>query len=59
MPLVAIVLLVTYVLFRWINHKRKHEGVMTPLSKEFDHPIPDVEECVEEDEHEHDAKEKA
>ncbi len=58
MPLVAVVLLVAYVLFRWINHKRKHEGVMTPLSKEFDHPIPDVGECVDEDESEHDAKEK-
>ncbi len=42
MPLVAIVLLVSYVLFRWLNHKRKHEGVMTPLSKERDHPMPDM-----------------
>jgi hypothetical protein len=40
LPLVAIGLLVSYILFRWINHKRRHEGVMTPLSKELDHPMP-------------------
>ncbi len=42
MPAVAIVLLVAYILFRWLNHRRKHEGVMTPLSKEMDHPMPDM-----------------
>lgn len=40
LPFVAIGLVVSYILFRWINHKRRHEGVMTPLSKELDHPMP-------------------
>ena len=40
MPLVTISLLAAYVLFRWINHRRRHEGVMTPLTKELDHPMP-------------------
>ena len=40
LPFVAIGILVSYILFRWINHKRRHEGVMTPLSKELDHPMP-------------------
>ncbi len=40
LPFVAIGILLSYVLFRWINHKRRHEGVMTPLSKELDHPMP-------------------
>lgn len=40
LPFVAIAILVSYILFRWINHKRRHEGVMTPLSKELDHPMP-------------------
>lgn len=40
LPFVAIGLVLAYILFRWINHKRRHEGVMTPLSKELDHPMP-------------------
>jgi len=40
MPLVTITLLAAYILFRWINHRRKQEGVMTPLTKERDHPMP-------------------
>lgn len=42
LPVGAVALLVAYILFRWINHKRKHEGVMTPLSPELDHPMPDM-----------------
>jgi len=40
LPIGAVTLLAAYILFRWINHRRKHEGVMTPLSKERDHPMP-------------------
>ncbi|MAW78645.1 MAG: hypothetical protein CMI63_00255 [Parvularcula sp.] len=40
LPVGAVVLLAAYILFRWLNHRRKHEGVMTPLSKELDHPMP-------------------
>jgi membrane protein DedA with SNARE-associated domain len=40
LPFAAIGLVLAYILFRWINHKRRHEGVMTPLSKELDHPMP-------------------
>ena len=42
LPAVAIALLVTYILFRWFNHRRKREGVMTPLTDELDHPMPDM-----------------
>lgn len=40
LPLIAIGLLVLYVCYRWLNHVSKHEGPMTPLTKEFDHPMP-------------------
>ena len=40
LPFAAIAIVISYILFRWINHRRKHEGVMTPLSKELDHPMP-------------------
>lgn len=53
LPLVAIVLLAAYIVYRWLNHVAKHEGPMTPLSKEFDHPIPDVEKTREEDKQKH------
>ncbi|MFQ5563007.1 MAG: DedA family protein [Parvularculaceae bacterium] len=40
LPVIAVVLLAAYIVFRWFNHVNKHEGPMTPLSKEFDHPLP-------------------
>ena len=42
LPVAAVTLLVGYVVFRWLNHVAKHEGPMTPLTKEFDHPMPDM-----------------
>lgn len=42
LPAIAIGLLVLYITYRWLNHVKKHEGPMTPLSKEFDHPMPDM-----------------
>ncbi len=42
LPIGAVVILVGYILFRWLNHVAKHEGPMTPLTKEFDHPMPDM-----------------
>ncbi len=42
LPIGAVVLLVGYILFRWLNHVAKHEGPMTPMTKEFDHPMPDM-----------------
>ncbi|PQA86143.1 hypothetical protein CW354_17435 [Marinicaulis flavus] len=42
LPIGAVVLLVAYIVFRWLNHVRRHEGPMTPLTKEFDHPMPDM-----------------
>jgi len=49
LPVIAVAGLAIYVCIRWFNHANRHEGPMTPLSKEFDHEIPDVEHCVEED----------
>lgn len=42
LPFITIGLLVVYVVYRWLNHVKKHEGPMTPLTKEFDHPMPDM-----------------
>lgn len=42
LPVIAVTLLAAYVTFRWFNHVNKHEGPMTPLTKEFDHPLPDM-----------------
>ena len=46
LPVIAIVGLVIYVGVRWINHVNKHEGPMTPLTKEFD-PIQGSDEKEE------------
>lgn len=42
LPAIAVVCLAIYILVRWFNHTAKHEGPMTPLTKEFDHPMPDM-----------------
>lgn len=42
LPVIAVVVLAVYIVVRWLNHVNKHEGPMTPLSKEFDHPMPDM-----------------
>ncbi len=42
LPAVAVVLLAAYIVFRWFNHTKKHEGPMTPLTSELDHPMPDM-----------------
>lgn len=40
LPVIAVVCLAVYVCVRWFNHVNKHEGPMTPLTSEFDHPMP-------------------
>lgn len=40
LPIGAVILLVGYIAFRWFNHVDKHEGPMTPLTDDFDHPMP-------------------
>lgn len=42
LPVTAVVLLASYVLYRWLNHVARHEGPMTPMTKEFDHPMPEM-----------------
>ncbi len=42
LPAIAVVSLAVYVMIRWFNHVNKHEGPMTPLTKEFDHPMQDM-----------------
>jgi len=42
LPAIAVVALVGYIVFRWLNHTKKHEGPMTPLTAEFDHPMSDM-----------------
>ena len=37
LPIIAIVCLAIYICVRWFNHVNRHEGPMTPMSKEFDH----------------------
>ena len=42
LPVIAVVCLAVYICVRWFNHVNKHEGPMTPLTREFDHPMPDM-----------------
>ncbi|MBT8470992.1 MAG: hypothetical protein HKN14_10855 [Marinicaulis sp.] len=50
LPIASISILASYICVRWFNHVNRHEGPMTPMSKEFDHAVPDIEDCMEEDE---------
>ena len=40
LPAIAVGLLVGYVLFRWMTHRKCQHGPMTPLTEERDHPLP-------------------
>lgn len=42
LPVIALFFLAIYVFVRWLNHVNKHEGPMTPLTKAFDHPMPEM-----------------
>lgn len=42
LPVIAIALIGGYALMRWLRHRRKNLGPLTPISKEFDHPMPDM-----------------
>ncbi|MHA7873035.1 MAG: DedA family protein, partial [Hyphococcus sp.] len=42
LPVIAVVCLAIYICVRWFNHVNKHEGPMTPMTKEFDHPMPEM-----------------
>ncbi len=42
LPVIAVALLFTYVVFRWITHRNNKHGPMTPLSEEPDHPMADM-----------------
>ncbi|MEM9014406.1 MAG: VTT domain-containing protein [Pseudomonadota bacterium] len=42
LPVIAVTFLAFYIGFRWWNHRRNRTGPMTPMSDEFDHPMPDM-----------------
>jgi membrane protein DedA with SNARE-associated domain len=40
LPAIAVTLLVAYVIYRWLTHRKGQHGPMTPLTEERDHPLP-------------------
>ncbi|MEQ8282091.1 MAG: VTT domain-containing protein [Amphiplicatus sp.] len=42
LPAIAITLIACYIFYRWLKHRGNRLGPMTPLSEEFDHPMPDM-----------------
>ncbi|NWG70687.1 MAG: VTT domain-containing protein [Parvularculaceae bacterium] len=39
LPAIAVCLLVSYILFRWLTHRKGQHGPMTPLTEERDRPL--------------------
>ena len=39
LPAIAVALLVSYVTFRWLTHRKGQHGPMTPLTEERDRPL--------------------
>ncbi|MEM8770879.1 MAG: hypothetical protein AAGD92_04420 [Pseudomonadota bacterium] len=50
LPVGAIAILIVYVCVRWLNHVNRHEGPMTPMSTDFDHPLPEIDDSAFEEE---------
>ena len=42
LPAIAVTVVCGYILLRWLRHRERKLGPMTPLSTEFDHPLPDM-----------------
>lgn len=42
LPAIAVLYVSAYVLYRWMKHRKGRLGPMTPISPEFDHPLPDA-----------------
>lgn len=42
LPVIAVVIIGSYLLFRWVRHKRNRVAPLAPISDEFDHPMPDM-----------------
>ncbi|MEE2691986.1 MAG: VTT domain-containing protein [Pseudomonadota bacterium] len=42
LPLIAVTVIACYIFYRWLKHRNNRLGPMTPLSGEFDHPMPDM-----------------
>ena len=42
LPAIAVTLIGGYVLMRWLRHRNNRLGPLTPLTEEFDHPMPDM-----------------
>ena len=47
MPFLAVAFVGSYILFRWINHKRQQKGPMTPMSDDEDKPLPPSDDAIE------------
>lgn len=42
LPLIAVTLVVGYLFYRWLKHRNNRLGPLTPITQEFDHPMPDM-----------------
>lgn len=40
MPAIAVALIAAYAAYRWYTHRNHRDGPMTPMTHEFDHPLP-------------------
>ena len=46
LPAIAVTAVGGYVLVRWLRHRNNRAGPMTPLSDEFDHPLPPSDDAL-------------
>lgn len=40
LPVIAVTLVISYLVYRWLKHRNNRLGPLTPLTQEFDHPMP-------------------
>lgn len=42
LPVIAVISIASYLLFRWYRHKKNSVAPLAPISDDFDHPMPDM-----------------
>jgi len=47
LPFIAVASVASYILFRWLRHRARHEGPMAPYSSEQDLPLPPSDDVLD------------
>ncbi len=57
MPFIAVTIVASYILLRWLRHRHQKLGPLTPMSEDYDEPLPPSDDVLEEAAADHERRE--